>query len=86
MHECKIFKYGDLFRLMDCEKMIEKSHFYYICPCSFRKSTLFFGEMGNEEIMSFWSYLFPMCLLRKTFFSYSSMLYFDSLKDFDFVS
>ena len=32
--------------------------------------------------MSFWSYVFPMCLLRKTIFSYSSMLYFDSLKEF----
>ena len=32
--------------------------------------------------MGIYGYLFPMCLLRKTIFYYSSMLYYDSLKGF----
>ena len=47
--------------------------------------TCFFGEMKNNTVMSIYSYLFPNFLLRKTIFSYSSMLgnlYYDSLKGF----
>ena len=39
------------------------------------------GEIKSNIGMSIYCYLFPMYLLRKTFlfFSFSSMLYFDSL-------
>ena len=39
-----------------------------------------FGEMKRNIVKGIYSYLFPMCLLRKVFFSYSSILYYDSLK------
>ena len=57
---------------------------FCIFPLSIRKSTSLFGEMVNEKIMSFWSYLSPMSLLRKAvlfFFLFFNVKY-DSLKGF----
>ena len=47
-------------------------------------STSVLGEMKSIIVMSIYSYLFPMCVLRKAilFFYYSSMLYFDSFEGF----
>ena len=74
----------DLFRLMDCEKKSLKIHFSsaFLPSPSEYLPTSFLGEMKNIIVMSIYSYLFPMRLLRKIilFFSYSSMLYFDSLR------
>ena len=71
-----------LFRLMDCEKITKNTFFKCIFTQTFRISTSFFGKMKHNINISFRSYLFPMCLLRKaiSFFSYSSMSYYDSLK------
>ena len=44
---------GDLFRLRGCEKIDEKYIFLLYFSTIFPKINFIFGEMSNEEIMSF---------------------------------
>ena len=55
---------------------------------SFRIYTSFFGEMKSNTVMGIYTYLFPMCLLRKTilFFPILQCYIMILSKDFVFVS
>ena len=57
-----------IFRLMDCEEITKNYIFLVHFHTLFHNIYLFIGEMKSNIVMSIYSYLFPMCLLRKTFF------------------
>ena len=70
------FDLSDLFRLRGCEKVNEKCTFLLYFLNIFSKINLIFAEMKIDIVMSIYSYLFPMYLLRKAilFFPYSLTL------------
>ena len=69
----------DLFRLMDCEKINGKYTFLLYFSMIYPKINFIFREMGNEKIMTIYSYLFPMCLLRKAMLFFPILQYYISI-------
>ena len=84
VHEFQQENMMDIFRLRGCETMNKKYTFLFYFSLIFPKIDFFFGGIiKNNIVMSIYTYLFPMCLLRKAIFFYSLTLNPKSDRKFD---